>query len=107
MPSVQVNDKLVHGVMYLTLASTLMSAFVYIGRTRVWYYLLTCAVATLYGGVMEALQRFCTLTRSGNMGDLLADLAGAIAGVVIVAVAVRLTAHRRTGTTIRKTGRKI
>lgn len=86
MPSVAVNDKLVHGVMYLALAGTLMGAFACIKRTRIGYYMLTCVVATLYGGVMELLQRFCTLTRSGDMADLLADFIGALVGVSIVAL---------------------
>lgn len=84
IPSVHVNDKLMHGVMYLFLAGALMGAFVYIGRTRTSYYLLTCALATLYGAMMELLQRFCTLTRSGDITDLLADFLGTLVGICIV-----------------------
>ena len=88
MPSVQVSDKLVHGVMYCALECALMGAFVYIRRTRVLCYLSTCVAATFYGALMEALQRFCTLTRSGSMGDLLADGAGALIGAAVVALFV-------------------
>lgn len=86
MPTVQVNDKLVHGVMYLALAVSLMGGFAYIGRTRPGHYIGACALATLYGAVMEVLQRICTLTRSGEMADLLADFLGAVTGVALVAV---------------------
>jgi len=96
MPSVQLNDKLVHGVMYLALAGALMGGFAYIGRTRAGYYVLTCASATLYGGLMEALQRFCTLTRSGTMDDLLADFLGALIGVMIVFVFTKSRDYMKT-----------
>ena len=86
MPSVQVSDKLVHGVMYLVLSGALMGGFAYIGRSRIGYYILTCVLATSYGALMEILQRFCTLTRSGEMADLYADAIGALIGVAIVAL---------------------
>ena len=86
MPAVQVSDKLAHGVMYCVLAATLMGGWVHIGRTRWMYYLLTCVLATSYGTLMEILQRFCTLTRSGQMADLYADAVGALIGVIIVCV---------------------
>ena len=86
MPSVQLNDKLVHGVMYGLLASCWMAALVYNGRVRVPYYVFTCVCATAYGALMEVLQRYCTLTRSGEMADLFADFAGALIGVTLVAL---------------------
>ena len=45
-----------------------------------------CVSVTAYGGLMEILQRFCTLTRSGEMADLYADFLGAVIGVIIVFV---------------------
>jgi VanZ family protein len=53
---------------------------------RVRTYLYVCALATSYGALMEILQRYCTLTRSGEMADLYADAIGAIIGVIIVAI---------------------
>lgn len=88
MPSVQVSDKLVHGAMYCALEFALMGAFAFIRRTRVVCFVFTCVAVTLYGGLMEVLQRFCTLTRSGSMGDLLADGAGALIGAAVVALFV-------------------
>lgn len=93
MPSAQVNDKLVHGVMYLALAVTLMGGFAYIRRATAPYYILTCVLAILYGGAMEVLQRYCTLTRSADFMDLLADGIGAVAGVTLFYL-IRTFVHR-------------
>ena len=84
MPSVQLNDKLVHGVMYLVLAIALMSGFMYVKRARKTFYILTCVITTLYGALMELLQHWCTLTRSADIIDLLADFIGALVGILIV-----------------------
>ena len=82
MPSVSVDDKVVHGVMYTALAAAWLIPLRAYPRVRT--YLYVCVGATLYGALMEALQRFCTLTRSGDMADLLADFIGAVIGVIIV-----------------------
>lgn len=88
------NDKLVHGVMYAVLAISLMAAFVVIGRTRAKHYVLVCAYAILYGLFMEALQRFCTFSRSGEMADLIADFIGALIGIGVVALWQQFTTSR-------------
>lgn len=49
-------------------------------------YIYVCALVSLYGGLMELLQHYCTLTRSGEWIDLLADFIGALIGVVLVFV---------------------
>ena len=84
MPSVSFNDKLLHGTMYALLAVTWalplrkLSTFNFHLSTYI-----ICGV-TAYGALMEILQRFCTLTRSGEMADLLADFLGAFVGTMIV-----------------------
>ena len=84
MPSVSLNDKLLHGAMYALLAVTWalplrkLSTFNFHLSTYI-----ICGV-TAYGALMEILQRFCTLTRSGEMADLLADFLGAFVGTMIV-----------------------
>ena len=84
MPSVSFNDKLLHGAMYALLAVTWalplrkLSTFNFHLSTYI-----ICGV-TAYGALMEILQRFCTLTRSGEMADLLADFLGAFVGTMIV-----------------------
>ena len=90
MPSVRLNDKLVHGVMYLVLALALMGGFVYIKRARKTFYILTCVIATLYGALMELLQHWCTRTRSADVIDLLADFLGALIGVLLLVVITKL-----------------
>ena len=76
MPAVSVSDKLMHGVMYLLLAVSWMIPV----RRPVW----VCVAVTLYGGLLELLQHTCTLTRSGEWFDLLADFIGALIGVLLM-----------------------
>lgn len=82
MPAVSVSDKLMHGVMYLLLAVSWMIPV----RRPVW----VCVAVTLYGGLLELLQYACTLTRSGEWLDLLADFFGALIGVLLVILFQRL-----------------
>ena len=84
MPSVSVNDKVVHGLMYAVLAAAWLVPMMLRARPRVRTYLYVCVGATLYGALMEVLQHYCTLTRSGDMADLVADFIGAAAGVSMV-----------------------
>ena len=85
-PAVAINDKLVHGVLYAMLAISMIAAVGRDARTRVLPYIYTCVIATSYGALMEILQRYCTLTRSGEMADLYADAIGAIIGVLLVGI---------------------
>ena len=84
--AITVSDKLVHGVLYAMLAISMIAAVGRVARTRVLPYIYTCVIATSYGALMEILQRFCTLTRSGEMADLYADAIGAIIGVLLVGI---------------------
>lgn len=79
------NDKLAHGLLYALLAISMMAGVKRDARMRVRTYLYVCVIATAYGALMEMLQRFCTLTRSGEMADLYADAIGAIIGVLCFA----------------------
>jgi VanZ family protein len=85
-PAFAINDKLVHGVLYAMLAISMIAAVSRDARTRVLPYIYTCVIATSYGALLEILQRFCTLTRSGEMADLYADAIGAIIGVLLVCI---------------------
>lgn len=85
-PAFAINDKLVHGVLYAMLAISMIAAVGRNARTRVFPYIYTCVIATSYGALLEILQRFCTLTRSGEMADLYADAIGAIIGVLLVGI---------------------
>lgn len=83
---IPVNDKLAHGLMYAALAVTLLVPLFRLPVNHYKSIFLTVFATTAYGLLMEALQRYCTLTRSGNMADLMADLVGALIGVTIVLV---------------------
>ena len=78
MPSVSLNDKAMHGLLYTLLAVLWMIPV----RRPVW----VCVGVTVYGALLELLQHYCTLTRSGEWLDVLADFIGAIIGVLIVIV---------------------
>ena len=84
-PAVTISDKLAHGILYAVWAISMMAAADGNARMRVRTYLYVCVIATSYGALMEILQRFCTLTRSGEMADLYADAIGAIIGVICFA----------------------
>lgn len=86
MPSVQMNDKIAHGLMYALLAAAWLAPLLRFSHTRVIPYISVVFSVTAYGALMEILQRFCTLTRSGEMADLLADFLGALFGVIIIFV---------------------
>ena len=83
--AITVSDKLAHGLLYAVLAISMMVAVDSNARMRVRTYLYVCVIATAYGALMEMLQRYCTLTRSGEMADLYADAIGAIIGVLCFA----------------------
>lgn len=79
-------DKLLHGAMYTLLAITWMLPMQRRFPSRIMPYVYVWMAVTFYGAIMEALQRFCTLSRTGEMADLYADAIGALIGVAIVAV---------------------
>ena len=83
-PQVPVSDKWSHGVAYGLLALLLVAALLHNGYRSWRAYGGTIVTCAAYGLLIEALQRFCTLTRSGEMADLYADILGALAGVIIV-----------------------
>ena len=82
-------DKLLRGAMYALLAITWMLPVRRRFPSRIMPYAYVWMAITFYGAVMEALQRFCTLTRPGEMADLYADAIGALIGVLIVAIGQR------------------
>ena len=83
MPSVSLNDKVMHGLFYTLLAVL----WVIPVRRPVW----VCIGVTMYGALLELLQHYCTITRSGEWLDVLADFLGALIGVIIVIAWRRLS----------------
>ena len=82
MPSVTLNDKLMHAFLYACLAATWWLAV----KRPVWIII----GVTLYGALLELLQLYCTRTRSGEWLDLLADFLGASITMILVILWKRL-----------------
>ena len=83
-PSVALSDKFLHAAFYTVLA---LAWFLPIVKHLPFALRLSPYVVlgvTAFGGILELLQHFCTLTRSGEWLDLLADFVGALIGVVLV-----------------------
>ena len=89
-PVMSLGDKVLHGLMYTVLAICWMVPVVKSQitnhKSQITNYLIVVLCVTAYGALMEVLQRFCTLTRSGEMADVLADFIGALIGVIIVGI---------------------
>ena len=87
---VAMHDKMMHGLMYTVLAVSWMVPVVKSQitnhKSQITNYLIVVFGVTAYGALMEVLQRYCMLTRSGEMADLLADFIGALIGVIIVGI---------------------
>jgi len=94
MPSVQMSDKIAHGLMYAVLAAAWLWPLLRSSHARVIPYISVVAAVTAYGALMEILQRFCTLTRTGTMDDLLADFLGALAGTALVALCLLIKNYK-------------
>ena len=84
---ISLSDEAMHGMAYALLAVCLAAALFHNGRTAWQTALWSVPAVTLYGGLLELLQAYCTLTRSGDWVDLAADLIGAVAGFVCVWIA--------------------
>jgi len=84
---IAMQDKLLHGFMYTLLAiAWTVSIQITNYKSQITKYLLVCLSVTAYGALMELLQHYCTVTRSGEWLDVLADFIGALIGVAIVAI---------------------
>ena len=75
-PQTWPKDKLEHTVVFALLT--------YLGiKAYSKYGIYCCLGLAIYGGLMEVLQSLLTLTRTGSIGDWLADLVGISAALVI------------------------
>ena len=83
-------DKLLHGAMYMLLAVCWMAPVAKSFPSRFMPYLWVWSGVVAYGALMEILQRYCTLTRSGEMADLYADMIGALVGILLVPVILKI-----------------
>ena len=77
------SDKVLHAIAYCMLAFLLVFAMEFRHSCNISHYVCSAAAATFYGLLIEVFQRLCTSTRTCSMDDLLADLSGAVIGVVM------------------------
>jgi len=98
---VHASDKVLHGLMYALWAVTVMIGVWCNGHRRWSAYVAVIVFVTAYGALMEWLQYACTVSRSGEWLDIVADLAGAMVGVGVTSLGLLLWQRRNTSTTSR------
>lgn len=77
-------DKVVHAIMFGTLAGALIFDRWHEGRTLSWKGAVLCAIAaTAAGGLIELLQQWMALGRGCDIYDFLADTAGALLAIPV------------------------
>lgn len=77
----KLGDKFWHTMMYVGLAGVMMCGLLLEKKQRRWYPLIAWGISSAYGGVMELLQAWCTVSRTGDWYDFYADMIGAAVGV--------------------------
>lgn len=86
-------DKIVHFGMFFIMALLLCNELEYQTRFSLRkIFLISVSVIFLYGGIIEILQKYF-FNRSGDVLDLLADVAGGIIGCLLYPTAKQLK-HR-------------
>jgi VanZ family protein len=73
-------DKFVHFVCYLALSFVFMYNF---GRVTLKTIFISLFFSIIYGGIIELIQQYFLLLRTGDLYDFLSDIIGAIIGVII------------------------
>jgi VanZ family protein len=79
-------DKLVHLAVFAILAVLLMRGISAGGLrfgAQKFAGLIVLSVGTVFGGITELLQYYLFIGRSGNVFDLMADIAGLMAGIAV------------------------
>lgn len=88
-------DKIAHFILYLVFTITLYHAILKQSyRTKYTKLLTTLFIAVFYGLLMESFQYIFTADRSPELLDALANTLGAITGVVIYPLFVKLNLDR-------------
>lgn len=91
-------DKAVHFFMFMLMAMATAHDFVFRKKENVLnvnaLLLYAVALPTVYGGVIELIQQYCTVSRTGDWLDLAADFLGA---AVYAAFAVAYNKKKNNG----------
>ena len=77
--SIKYLDKIQHSIVFLILSIAGCLAF----KKKIW--MITIGL-TIFGAIIELLQATLTTTRTGDVKDWLADVAGILIGLVIVSI---------------------
>lgn len=86
-------DKLVHSVIYFVLSLTILYAYneqYSKPSKRLIIGMLAVTIGIFYGGIMEILQHYIFINRSGNWYDFVANAFGAILGVLFYPFVMKL-----------------
>ncbi len=84
-------DKAAHFFMYYIFCFLLIYGFRGYGLKNLnLSYILAAVIAIAYGAVMELLQHYIFINRSGNIYDVLANSAGAVTAVITYKTVMKL-----------------
>ncbi len=86
-------DKFVHAAIYLILTVCVLYAYhqqYKNEKTRLKTIVIIVVFGIFYGGFMEIMQHYIFINRSGNWYDFIANAIGAILGVFIYPVVIKL-----------------
>lgn len=86
-------DKLVHAVIYFILSLTMLYAYdeqYSKSNKRLIVGVLVAVTGIIHGGIMEILQEYIFINRSGNWYDFVANAFGAIFGVLFYPFVMKL-----------------
>ncbi len=81
------NDKILHGLIYFTLAALIFFGLLrYNFQTAIynWQLWIIVALCVFYGGIIELAQHYLVPNRKGDEWDFLANTIGAIASVLLL-----------------------
>ncbi|MCB0402962.1 MAG: VanZ family protein [Flavobacteriales bacterium] len=86
-------DKLVHSLMYAVLSGSLIMAYYQQYRRpekRSLLYVSLFLFGVFYGGIMEILQYYIFINRSGSWYDFFANAFGALLGIILFPIVTKL-----------------
>jgi len=95
LPLIPHSDKIVHFVMYFTLAFVFMFEYYIHHHKTITKVSKILVLPLIYGGIMEILQMSITSYRSGDWWDMLANTSGIISAYFAVAILRNNTFFRK------------
>lgn len=99
VPNLGVSDKIEHSTAYMVLSVLLCMTYTFQNKIKIFWkkpFLMTILTVTFYGALDELHQLFIP-GRSCDIKDLMADVAGASVGLLIVYL-IKFTSEKATNT---------